>query len=161
MCFAADEQFWPCFLSGEMSNNYQRTLLIKLAKKTFPLTNSYCCSLQKSKERPTIFIYLFLLPCRYMMLINGKDEVYMLDRDNTIFHIANLEFPFRKDPRIHLANTLLDGVSSCIVHILSHQNTEIHVLHHDVHSKIQFLMLQFLITSASGVTLVLSQACLH
>ncbi|KAF6732248.1 mRNA-capping enzyme [Oryzias melastigma] len=46
---------------------------------------------------------------RYMMLINGKDEVYMLDRDNTIFHIANLEFPFRKDPRIHLANTLLDG----------------------------------------------------
>uniref|UniRef100_A0A8C9ZL91 mRNA-capping enzyme n=1 Tax=Sander lucioperca TaxID=283035 RepID=A0A8C9ZL91_SANLU len=46
---------------------------------------------------------------RYMMLINGKNEVFMIDRDNTIFHIANLEFPFRKDPRVHLSNTLLDG----------------------------------------------------
>uniref|UniRef100_A0A3Q3WR72 mRNA-capping enzyme n=1 Tax=Mola mola TaxID=94237 RepID=A0A3Q3WR72_MOLML len=46
---------------------------------------------------------------RYMMLINGKNEVFMIDRDNTIFHIANLEFPFRKDPRIHLSTTLLDG----------------------------------------------------
>uniref|UniRef100_A0A672GMF3 mRNA-capping enzyme n=1 Tax=Salarias fasciatus TaxID=181472 RepID=A0A672GMF3_SALFA len=46
---------------------------------------------------------------RYMMLINGKNEVFMIDRDNTIFHIAKLEFPFRKDPRVHLANTLLDG----------------------------------------------------
>lgn len=35
----------------------------------------------------------------------------MIDRDNSIFHIANLEFPVRKDPRVHLSNTLLDGVS--------------------------------------------------
>uniref|UniRef100_A0A667ZVP1 mRNA-capping enzyme n=1 Tax=Myripristis murdjan TaxID=586833 RepID=A0A667ZVP1_9TELE len=46
---------------------------------------------------------------RYMMLISGKNEVYMIDRDNTVFHIDNLEFPFRKDPRVHLSNTLLDG----------------------------------------------------
>ncbi|XP_041109642.1 mRNA-capping enzyme isoform X1 [Polyodon spathula] len=46
---------------------------------------------------------------RYMMLIDGKNEVYMIDRDNSIFHIANLEFPFRKDLRAHLSNTLLDG----------------------------------------------------
>nr|XP_006626214.1 PREDICTED: mRNA-capping enzyme [Lepisosteus oculatus] len=46
---------------------------------------------------------------RYMMLIDGRNEVYMIDRDNSVFHIANLEFPFRKDPRIHLSNTLLDG----------------------------------------------------
>ncbi|TKS76287.1 mRNA-capping enzyme [Collichthys lucidus] len=46
---------------------------------------------------------------RYMMLINGKNEVFMVDRDNSIFHIANLEFPYRKDPHVHLANTLLDG----------------------------------------------------
>ncbi|XP_053301483.1 mRNA-capping enzyme isoform X1 [Pleuronectes platessa] len=46
---------------------------------------------------------------RYMMLINGKNEVFMIDRDNSVFHIANLEFPFRKDPRVHLSNTLLDG----------------------------------------------------
>lgn len=46
---------------------------------------------------------------RYMMLINGKNQVFMIDRDNSIFHIDNLEFPFRKDPRVHLSNTLLDG----------------------------------------------------
>lgn len=44
------------------------------------------------------------------MLIDGKNEVYMIDRDNSVFHVANLEFPFRKDPRSHLENTLLDGV---------------------------------------------------
>ncbi|XP_051951188.1 mRNA-capping enzyme [Xyrauchen texanus] len=46
---------------------------------------------------------------RYMMLIDGKNEVYMIDRDNSVFHIENLEFPFRKDLRVHLSNTLLDG----------------------------------------------------
>ncbi|XP_007421845.1 mRNA-capping enzyme isoform X1 [Python bivittatus] len=46
---------------------------------------------------------------RYMMLIDGKNEVYMIDRDNSVFHVSNLEFPFRKDPRVHLENTLLDG----------------------------------------------------
>ncbi|XP_075453955.1 mRNA-capping enzyme isoform X3 [Ascaphus truei] len=46
---------------------------------------------------------------RYMMLIDGKNAVFMIDRDNSVFHVSNLEFPFRKDPRLHLANTLLDG----------------------------------------------------
>ncbi|XP_048452683.1 mRNA-capping enzyme [Rhincodon typus] len=45
----------------------------------------------------------------YMMLIDGKDEVYMIDRDNSAFHVANLEFPLRKDLRLHLTSTLLDG----------------------------------------------------
>ncbi len=49
------------------------------------------------------------------MLIDGKDDVYMIDRDNSVFHIASLEFPFRKDLRIHLSNTLLDGVSYFMV----------------------------------------------
>ncbi|XP_007903271.1 mRNA-capping enzyme isoform X2 [Callorhinchus milii] len=46
---------------------------------------------------------------RYMMLIDGRNEVYMIDRDNSVFELANLEFPFRKDLRIHLTSTLLDG----------------------------------------------------
>jgi len=48
------------------------------------------------------------------MLIDGKNEVYMVDRDNSIFHVSNLEFPFRKDLRAHLTNTLLDGVRSML-----------------------------------------------
>ncbi|XP_072106080.1 mRNA-capping enzyme isoform X4 [Mobula birostris] len=46
---------------------------------------------------------------RYMMLIDGKNEVYMIDRDFAVFHVANLEFPLRKDLRVHLSNSLLDG----------------------------------------------------
>ncbi|XP_073445692.1 mRNA-capping enzyme isoform X4 [Dendrobates tinctorius] len=46
---------------------------------------------------------------RYMMLIDGKNEVHMIDRDNSVFHVSKLEFPFRKDLRVHLTNTLLDG----------------------------------------------------
>lgn len=53
-----------------------------------------------------------------MMLIDGKDEVYMVDRDNSVFHVSNLEFPFRKDLRVHLENTLLDGVRSFVCILL-------------------------------------------
>ncbi|XP_053382775.1 mRNA-capping enzyme-like [Mercenaria mercenaria] len=46
---------------------------------------------------------------RFLMLIDGKDHVYMLDRDNTVFHVPNLQFPRRKDLNAHIADTLLDG----------------------------------------------------
>jgi hypothetical protein len=29
----------------------------------------------------------------YMMLIDGTNEVFMIDRDNSVFHVSNLEFP--------------------------------------------------------------------
>ena len=50
-----------------------------------------------------------------MMLIDGTTEVFMIDRDNSVFHVSNLEFPFRKDLRMHLSNTLLDGVSHIFI----------------------------------------------
>ncbi|XP_014784120.1 mRNA-capping enzyme [Octopus bimaculoides] len=46
---------------------------------------------------------------RYMALINGPDNVYMIDRDNAVFHVPNLQFPSRKIPSEHLTETLLDG----------------------------------------------------
>ncbi|KAK2527737.1 Rngtt [Columba livia] len=67
--------------------------------------NIKCCELLEP---------LNYLDNRYMMLIDGKNEVYMVDRDNSIFHVSNLEFPFRKDLRTHLTNTLLDG--GCALH---------------------------------------------
>ncbi|XP_068621516.1 mRNA-capping enzyme [Battus philenor] len=45
---------------------------------------------------------------RYMMLIDGDDKVYMLDRDNCIFKVHGLKFLHNKTMR-HLTNTLLDG----------------------------------------------------
>ena len=48
-----------------------------------------------------------------MMLIEGKDQVYCIDRDNTVFHIPNLVFPKRKDLNSHVGGTLIDGVSGC------------------------------------------------
>lgn len=46
---------------------------------------------------------------RYMMLIEGKDQVYCIDRDNTVFHIPNLVFPKRKDLTSYVSGTLIDG----------------------------------------------------
>lgn len=46
-----------------------------------------------------------------MMLILKQDEVYFLDRDNSVFQVEGIRFPYRKDLNRHLVNTLLDGVS--------------------------------------------------
>lgn len=46
---------------------------------------------------------------RYMALVDGPNEVYMIDRDNTVFHIPGLNFRQRKDLKLHLRETLLDG----------------------------------------------------
>ncbi|ESO99996.1 hypothetical protein LOTGIDRAFT_158221 [Lottia gigantea] len=46
---------------------------------------------------------------RYMTLIDGRGEVYMIDRDNTVFQVANLDFPKRKDLSAHIRDTLMDG----------------------------------------------------
>lgn len=45
-----------------------------------------------------------------MMLIDGQDEVYLIDRDNCIFKVNNITFPHNKDPNRHLRDTLMDGV---------------------------------------------------
>jgi len=46
---------------------------------------------------------------RYMMLIDGADEIYFADRDNCIFKVSGLTFLHRKNQTKHIANTLLDG----------------------------------------------------
>ncbi|ESN99963.1 hypothetical protein HELRODRAFT_113375 [Helobdella robusta] len=47
---------------------------------------------------------------RYLMLIEKKDSVFMMDRDNTVFRVEqNLTFKRRKEPNADLCNTLLDG----------------------------------------------------
>ena len=51
-----------------------------------------------------------------MMCILGKDQIYCVDRDNTVFKISNLSFPRRKDPMSHLTDVLLDGEMVLDVH---------------------------------------------
>lgn len=46
---------------------------------------------------------------RYLMYIKGAGEVYCIDRDNCVFKINNLTFPFRKNLYVHMKDTLLDG----------------------------------------------------
>ncbi|KAG8225127.1 hypothetical protein J437_LFUL006150 [Ladona fulva] len=46
---------------------------------------------------------------RYMMLINGENQVYLVDRDNNVFQVDGLRFPHRKDLKRHLQATLVDG----------------------------------------------------
>jgi len=42
------------------------------------------------------------------MLIDGPGAVYMIDRDNCVFHIPSIEFP-KRDLSSHVSGTLLDG----------------------------------------------------
>lgn len=46
---------------------------------------------------------------RYMMLIDGPDEIYFADRDNCIFQVKGLTFLHRKNKEKHLSETLVDG----------------------------------------------------
>ncbi|XP_003748458.1 mRNA-capping enzyme [Galendromus occidentalis] len=46
---------------------------------------------------------------RYLMLIDGPDDIYFLDRDNAVFKVNGLRFPQRKDIESHLYKTVLDG----------------------------------------------------
>ncbi|XP_030752482.1 mRNA-capping enzyme [Sitophilus oryzae] len=46
---------------------------------------------------------------RYMMLIDGEDQVYLFDRDFRVFKVKNLRFLHRKNLNTHLRNTLLEG----------------------------------------------------
>lgn len=45
---------------------------------------------------------------RYMMFICGRNEVFFLDRDNSVFKVDKLQF-FQRGSKHHLTNTLLDG----------------------------------------------------
>lgn len=52
------------------------------------------------------------------MLIDGANEVYMIDRDNAVYKVPNLIFRKRKDLNAHISDTLVDGVCIYInVHI--------------------------------------------
>ena len=44
-----------------------------------------------------------------MMLIDGKDETYFIDRDNCVYKISGLTFLNRKDKHEHLTDTLVEG----------------------------------------------------
>ena len=45
---------------------------------------------------------------RYMMLIDGKDEHYFIDRDNCVYKISGLSFLHRKEKR-PIEDTVIDG----------------------------------------------------
>jgi len=46
---------------------------------------------------------------RYMMLVDGENEVYFLDRDNCVFQVTGLTFLHRKNQHRHIQDTVLDG----------------------------------------------------
>lgn len=46
---------------------------------------------------------------RYMMLIAGRREVYLADRDHCIFQAPEVEFRQKHDLMVHLSDTLVDG----------------------------------------------------
>lgn len=55
---------------------------------------------------------------RYMMYIQGENEIYFVDRDNSVFEVEGLKFLFRKNLDHHLKDTLLDGVMHFLSNII-------------------------------------------
>lgn len=45
-----------------------------------------------------------------MMLINKRDEIFFIDRNNSVFEVENLTFLKYNNLNEHLEDTLLDGV---------------------------------------------------
>ena len=59
------------------------------------------------------------------MLIRNSEQVYMINRDNTVFTVRGLKFPSRKNLEESLQDTLVDGVSQfkhCLQCVLLYQN---------------------------------------
>ncbi|XP_023334944.1 mRNA-capping enzyme [Eurytemora carolleeae] len=52
---------------------------------------------------------------RYMMLIDGADEVYFIDRDNCVYQVSSLTFLHRKDKNKHISDTLLGFLVSAFL----------------------------------------------
>ncbi|XP_074598688.1 RNA guanylyltransferase and 5'-phosphatase mRNA capping enzyme [Brevipalpus obovatus] len=46
---------------------------------------------------------------RYLMLIDGPDRVFFVDRDNNVFHAKGVRFPRKRDEMNDLTATLVDG----------------------------------------------------
>lgn len=46
-----------------------------------------------------------------MVLVDGLNEVFMVDRDNIVFYIFGFNFRQRKDFKLYLRDIFLDGVS--------------------------------------------------
>lgn len=44
------------------------------------------------------------------MYIQGENEIFFVDRDNSVFEVEGLKFFHRKNLDHHLKDTLLDGV---------------------------------------------------
>lgn len=57
---------------------------------------------------------------RYMLVIMGKDRVYFLDRDNTVFKAEGVSFPRPDQLHEHLSDTVLDG--EMVIDIVQGQN---------------------------------------
>ena len=49
------------------------------------------------------------------MYIHCEEEIYMLDRDNSVFLVPQLQFFSRKRKHDHIFETLVDGVSWMIL----------------------------------------------
>jgi len=46
---------------------------------------------------------------RYMMLVDGDNEVYFIDRDNCVYQVSGLTFLHRKEREKHISDTVMDG----------------------------------------------------
>jgi hypothetical protein len=57
------------------------------------------------------------------MYIESSGQIFMLDRDNSVFRVRYLNFPQRKALDKHISNTLVDGVEYSFIHSFIHSSS--------------------------------------
>ena len=82
-----------------LSSLYHDFHLVNVCKHTCP----------SSPSRSTLTCPVLAL-LRYLMYLKGPGEVYMVDRNNSVFEAPQLSFPARKRPGDCVKDTLVDGV---------------------------------------------------
>ena len=60
--------------------------------------------------KQSLFRPLSILSARYLLFIRDKEQIYLVDRDNSVFSVPRISFPSRKRLGEHVRNTLADSV---------------------------------------------------
>uniref|UniRef100_A0A915CSP3 Tyrosine specific protein phosphatases domain-containing protein n=1 Tax=Ditylenchus dipsaci TaxID=166011 RepID=A0A915CSP3_9BILA len=104
----------PKFMDGLKLSTVEGSRVLFRWGKNFP--GSQPVSLEESPQKQNMSL-LATLPymvswkadgMRYLVLIDGEDQIYAFDRDFNVFHIPKVKFPHRESER-SICNTLVDA----------------------------------------------------
>ena len=74
-------------------------------------SNWSLCKMQSFDfHKQSLFCPLSIISIRYLLFIKDKEQIYLVDSDNSVFSAPRISFPSRKRLGEHVRNTLADSV---------------------------------------------------